>query len=176
MTKDLFLGFGSNMGERLNLIIKAFTMLIEREITLQSVSSLYLTEPLGNIEQNEFLNCVGKFEFKGDPHFLLEEIKAIERSIGRVERFRWGPREIDIDILLFGEMILTTEKLSIPHKDIIRRKFVLVPLLEIDEELRDPRDNSLFSDHLESLGKEGWPELFLEARLFEKLIELEVKR
>jgi 2-amino-4-hydroxy-6-hydroxymethyldihydropteridine diphosphokinase len=73
-------------------------------------------------------------------------------------------------------MILTTEKLSIPHKDIIRRKFVLVPLLEIDEELRDPRDNSLFSDHLESLGKEGWPELFLEARLFEKLIELEVKR
>ncbi|MBN2220047.1 MAG: 2-amino-4-hydroxy-6-hydroxymethyldihydropteridine diphosphokinase [Kosmotogaceae bacterium] len=176
MTKDLFLGFGSNMGERMNLIIKAFSMLIERGLTLQTVSSLYLTEPYGSIEQNEFLNCVGKFEFKGDPHFLLEEIKAIEKSIGRVERLRWGPREIDIDILLFGEMILTTDKLSIPHKDIIRRKFVLVPLLEIDKELRDPRDGLLFSDHLERLDKEGWPELFLGAGSFGRLIELEVKR
>ncbi|HDP76821.1 MAG TPA: 2-amino-4-hydroxy-6-hydroxymethyldihydropteridine diphosphokinase [Mesotoga infera] len=176
MESDLFLSFGSNVGDRLNYIVGAFKRLLEIGLSLSEVSSLYSTRPYGNTEQEEFLNCVGKFRHSGDPELFLRELKSVERAVGRVERFRWGPREIDIDILLFGDTILTTKELKIPHNDIIKRKFVLVPLLEIESEIRDPRDGVLFSDHLKRLGRDDWPRIFIKANSFRRLIEREVKK
>ncbi|WP_292598465.1 2-amino-4-hydroxy-6-hydroxymethyldihydropteridine diphosphokinase [Mesotoga sp. UBA6090] len=176
MESDLFLAFGSNIGDRLRYIIEAFKRLTEMELFPSEVSSLYYTKPYGNTEQEEFLNCVGKFRHTGDPEILLREIKTVEKSVGRVERFRWGPREIDIDIILFGETVLTTKELTIPHNDIIKRKFVLVPLLEIESEIRDPRNGVLFSNHLERLGHENWPKIYMKANSFRTLIEREVKK
>ncbi|MDD3459852.1 2-amino-4-hydroxy-6-hydroxymethyldihydropteridine diphosphokinase [Mesotoga sp.] len=176
MESDLFLAFGSNIDNRLNYIAEAFTKLIELGLPLLEVSSVYTTQPYGNTEQDDFLNCVGKFRYSGDVRLLIRDIKFIENAVGRVQRFRWSPREIDIDILLHGKTVLQTVELTVPHSDIINRKFVLVPLLEIDRELKDPRDGTHFSDHLERLGQANWPKPFLKARRFRELIDREVKK
>jgi 2-amino-4-hydroxy-6-hydroxymethyldihydropteridine diphosphokinase len=173
---DLFLSFGSNIGNRVSYIVEAFKRLIEMGLFLSKVSSLYSTQPYGNTEQEEFLNCVGKFRHTGDPELFLRQIKSVERAVGRVERFKWGPREIDIDILLFGDTVLTTKELTIPHNDMIKRKFVLIPLLEIESEIRNPRDGVLFSDQLKRLDKDDWPRIYIKANSFRRLIEREVKK
>lgn len=134
-----YIGFGSNIGDRLAHIQNAIHTLSKTEgITLQKISSVYKTAPVGYEAQAEFLNGVAAIQTSLSPLFLLHTLKDIETEVGRQHRIRWGPREIDLDILIYGDLCLQTEKLVIPHPEMHRRRFVLVPLAEIAPDVVHP--------------------------------------
>lgn len=134
-----YIGFGSNIGDRLAHIQNAIHALSETEgITLQKISSVYKTDAVGYEAQAEFLNGVAAIHTSLLPLSLLHTLKNIETAIGRQHRIRWGPREIDLDILIYGDMCLRTEKLVIPHPEMHLRRFVLAPLAEIAPDLVHP--------------------------------------
>jgi len=127
----VFLGLGSNRGDRKRNILKATKLLEKSEQKVLRASSLRETKPYGYKKQKKFLNAVVKVKTKLLPSELLELCRKIEKKIGRKKSFRWGPREIDIDILFFGKEIIRNKKLTIPHGDLHNRTFVLQPLTEI---------------------------------------------
>jgi len=131
------LSLGSNIGDRRKTIIKTISKLREK-IHIEKVSSLYETEPWGYRKQNKFFNVVVSGETGLNPRNLLFFIKKVEKEMGRRERFRWGPREIDVDIIFYEDVILKEEDLKIPHKEYRDRNFVIVPLLEVEGEFIDP--------------------------------------
>ena len=131
------LSLGSNVGDRRKTIIKTISKLREK-IHIEKVSSLYETEPWGYRKQNKFFNVVVSGETGLNPRNLLFFIKKVEKEMGRRERFRWGPREIDVDIIFYEDVILKEEDLKIPHKEYRDRNFVIVPLLEVEGEFIDP--------------------------------------
>ena len=134
-----YIGFGSNIGDRLTHIQNAIHTLSKTEgITLQKISSVYKTDPVGYEAQAQFLNGVAAIQTDLPPLSLLHALKDIETAIGRKHRIRWGPREIDLDILIYGDLRLQTEKLVIPHPEMHLRRFVLVPLAEIAPDLVHP--------------------------------------
>lgn len=138
-THLVYIGFGSNIGDRLTHIQNAIHALSKTEgITLQKISSVYKTDPVGYEAQAHFLNGVAAIQTNLPPLFLLHALKDIEIAIGRKHRVRWGPREIDLDILIYGDLCLQTEKLIIPHPEMHLRRFVLVPLAEIAPDLGHP--------------------------------------
>lgn len=138
-TKKIYLGLGSNVGNRLNYLCEAVTELAHLPKTvLTAVSSIYETEPVGNVPQNQFLNCVVEVESSEEIVLFHAHTKEIEQRIGRTKSVQWGPREIDIDLLLCGDEIITNGILNIPHAEISRRKFVLVPFCEIGGEAVHP--------------------------------------
>jgi 2-amino-4-hydroxy-6-hydroxymethyldihydropteridine diphosphokinase len=126
-----FIGLGSNKGDRLMFLETAIQLLTKSGVEFRSVSEVYQTVPFGPIEQDSFLNAVAEIRFWGTAEELLNCILQVEQQLGRERVIRWGPRTIDIDILAFGELILHTEKLSVPHPGIAERAFVLVPWAEI---------------------------------------------
>lgn len=132
-----YLGLGSNVGDRKKNIFQAIKTL-QSSASIISVSSLYEGTALEIGDQPDFLNAVISIESDLEPQALLALCKEIEKTIGRVERFRYGPREIDIDILLYSDMTVSSEELIIPHPKMLLRRFVLEPLLEIDPELKLP--------------------------------------
>jgi 2-amino-4-hydroxy-6-hydroxymethyldihydropteridine diphosphokinase len=135
----VYLGLGSNKGERLNYLQSALIETAKLSRTsVHTVSSVYETEPVGNKDQAEFLNAVAEIETDLSPHDLLSELKRIEKNLGRKERIRWGPREIDIDILYYDDVVLRDDSIQIPHGEIANRRFVLIPLNEIAQGLMDP--------------------------------------
>ncbi len=147
MENKVYLGLGSNKGDRLGNLRKGIEMLNSLSGSkVEKCSFVYETRPYGGIEQDNFFNAVCLFYTSLSPDFLLTAIKGIERIIGRRETERWGPREIDIDILLYNDLNCTTETLTVPHKEMHKRDFVLVPLLELDPEIKDPRRNSGFKE------------------------------
>ena len=134
-----YIGLGSNIGDRLAHIQNAIHTLSKTEgITIQKISSVYKTDPVGYEAQAQFLNGVAAIQTHLPPLSLLHTLKNIETAIGRQHRIRWGPREIDLDILTYGDLCLQTEKLVIPHPEMHRRRFVLVPLAEIAPDLVHP--------------------------------------
>lgn len=132
MKHSVYIGLGSNVGDRIEYLTAAVRGIADFEETvIDDISSVYQTEPVGGVPQNKFLNlCVSVKTARGCFEFHTK-IKKLEQAIGRTESIRWGPREIDIDILFFDSLIITTTALTIPHKEIINRKFVLQPLSEI---------------------------------------------
>ncbi len=135
----VYIGFGSNIGDRLAHIRNAMHALAETEgITLQKISSVYQTDPVGYETQAQFLNGVAAIETHLPPLSLLCTLKNIEVSVGRQHRIRWGPREIDLDILMYGDLCFQTEKLVIPHPEMHLRRFVLAPLAEIAPDFVHP--------------------------------------
>lgn len=122
----------------------------EPKIAGITVSSIYETEPVGPA-QPLFLNGVVRLVTELSPRDLLVLVKSIERAVGRGKGARWGPRELDIDILLYGEKILAEEGLNIPHPGLVDRAFVLVPLVELAPDLAHPRSGELFCDRLDKL-------------------------
>lgn len=139
MQKGVFVGLGSNLGNREeNLLFAIREIQRDGRANLVSCSSLYLTSPVSHIEQDDFLNCAISIEFEGSPFDLLRMLKGIEKAMGRRDFVRWGPRVIDLDILLFGDSIVTHEELSIPHVRLHERKFAIVPCLEIEKDLVHP--------------------------------------
>ena len=129
-----YLGLGSNQGDRLSLIRQAVDRLGDSPgCRVVHRSRVYETEPVGPISQSWFLNLVAACEVHIDPFELLCVAKAIEAQLGRVAGPRWGPRPIDIDLLLYDDMVVDTEVLVLPHPRMWSRRFVLVPLLDLLE-------------------------------------------
>ena len=128
-----FLSLGSNLGDRLDHLSKAVTALANQpKIRVLKVSSVYQTKPVGGPEQDDYLNAVVKIQTELSPLELLGITQSIENNQGRVREVRWGPRTLDIDVLTYGDLISTDEKLTLPHPRISERAFVLVPFFEID--------------------------------------------
>jgi 2-amino-4-hydroxy-6-hydroxymethyldihydropteridine diphosphokinase len=133
-----YLSLGSNLGDRAANLSAAIARL--RAVgTVSAVSSIYETEPVEVTEQPQFLNCVIALETAEPPPRLLRSILAMEREMGRERKQDKGPRIIDIDIVLFGDSILDTSELTLPHPAMHRRRFVLEPLAEIAPWVRHPR-------------------------------------
>lgn len=135
-----YLGLGSNVGERERAIRRALELLRERGVDVEAVSSLYETEPVGEIlDQRDFLNAAARVRTALEPLALLDACKAVEVDLGREPgATRHAPRPIDVDLLLLGDLELRHERLTLPHPEVRNRQFVLVPLLELDPELTLP--------------------------------------
>ena len=133
----IYLSLGSNIGNRRKNLELAVKELDKKNIKLIKLSSLYETEPIGP-KQRKFYNVAGKFTTNFKSQELLEVIKNIEKNLGRKKTYHWGPRIIDIDILFYGTQIIKKENLTIPHKEIQNREFVLVPLKEISPKFIHP--------------------------------------
>jgi 2-amino-4-hydroxy-6-hydroxymethyldihydropteridine diphosphokinase len=133
-----YIGIGSNLGNRQENCFRAVEVLEERGIKVQKKSSLYETEPWGVKDQPRFVNMVVQIETTLKPKDLLRLLKDIEREIGRQDSFHWGPRIIDLDILLFNALVLNEENLQIPHPYLHEREFVLRPLNEIAPDVIHP--------------------------------------
>ncbi len=148
-----YLGLGSNVGEREEHLRAAIRMLEERGVAVEAVSSAYETEPVGEIlDQREFLNAAIRIRTDLEPEALLDACKEIELERGRaLEAPRHSPRPLDVDLLLLGDLTLSTERLTLPHPEVTSRRFVLAPLLELDAELTLPGGTRL-SDALAALG------------------------
>ena len=140
-----YLGLGSNVGERAENIASAIDLMPRHGIEALAVSSLYETEPVGEIhDQPDFLNAAARVATELEPLSLLDACKAIEVELGRVLAGpRHGPRPIDIDVLLLGETEFEHERLRLPHAEVTSRLFVLKPLLELDPDLVLPSGERL---------------------------------
>lgn len=150
MRTQTYLSLGSNIGNRAENLNAAITQL--RNLgEISAVSSFYETEPVECTAQPWFLNCVVKMETELTPQQLLARILEIERSMGRHRLQKKGPRNIDIDILLFGDLILETDELTIPHPALHQRRFVLEPLAEIALDLDHAVLHRSISELLEAL-------------------------
>ncbi len=135
----VYLGLGSNLGDRRAAIEAAIARLDALTSTrVLAVSSIIETDPMGFTDQPRFLNAVAKLETDLLPHDLLDELHDVEDQLGRVRTRRWGPRTIDLDILLYDESVMQTDRLTIPHPRMADRRFVLAPLVEIAPDARHP--------------------------------------
>jgi 2-amino-4-hydroxy-6-hydroxymethyldihydropteridine diphosphokinase len=140
-----YLGLGSNVGEREDNIRRAVELLEERGVNVEVVSSLYETEPVGEIlDQPDFLNAAARIRTGLEPIELLDVCKEVEAELGRVFAGpRHGPRPIDVDVLLLGDLEFDHERLTLPHAEVTSRLFVLAPLLELDPDLELPTGERL---------------------------------
>ena len=154
-----YLGLGTNLRDRRQNLLAALDGISE-QATIELLSSIYETEPVGYKEQPTFLNAVCCISTRLNPDHLLDQAKEIETSLGRIQSFRNAPRIIDIDILLYDNIVMKTDRLTIPHPQLSRRAFVLIPLAEIAPEVRHPETNQTIKqlrDSLESIeGVHKW--------------------
>jgi 2-amino-4-hydroxy-6-hydroxymethyldihydropteridine diphosphokinase len=150
-----YLGLGSNVGDRRRMLEEAVRLLPRHGVEVVASSSVYETEPVGEVlDQREFLNACLRVETELAPEELLDACKAVERELGRDPGgVRHGPRPIDVDVLLVDGLEHRSERLTLPHAQVRSRRFVLVPLLELDPGLQT-REGAL-SDALSQLGDEG---------------------
>ena len=148
-----YLGLGSNVGDRRANLAAAVAALPAHGVAVTATSSVYETEPVGEVlDQRDFLNACARIETELDPEGLLDAAKAVERELGRAPGgVRHGPRPIDVDVLLLGDREHASDRLTLPHREVTSRRFVLVPLLELDPGLSLPGGAPL-SDALSALG------------------------
>jgi 2-amino-4-hydroxy-6-hydroxymethyldihydropteridine diphosphokinase len=149
-----YLGLGSNVGDRRANLLAAVAALPERGVRVLASSSVYETEPVGLVlDQRDFFNACLRVETEHGPEELLDACKAVEHSLGREPGgVRHGPRPIDVDLLLLGGVSsFASDRLTLPHPEVTSRRFVLVPLLELDPELTLP-DGTRLADALSALG------------------------
>ncbi|WP_462409977.1 2-amino-4-hydroxy-6-hydroxymethyldihydropteridine diphosphokinase [Neobacillus sp. Marseille-QA0830] len=137
MSNTAFIALGSNVGTRYENMTSAIRHLTgNKEIRLVNYSSVYETDPVGYEDQDLFLNMVIKVTTDLNPFELLDRCLLIETELGRKRAIRWGPRTIDLDILLYNQENIESEKLIVPHPRMLERAFVMVPLLELNPDLR----------------------------------------
>jgi 2-amino-4-hydroxy-6-hydroxymethyldihydropteridine diphosphokinase len=154
VTRRGYLGLGSNVGDRESHLRAAVELLRERGVEVEAVSSAYETEPVGEVlDQADFLNAAIRIRTDLEPEALLDLCKEIEAERGRaLDAPRHSPRPLDVDLLLLGDLELTTERLTLPHPEVSSRRFVLSPLLELDPNLTLP-DGARLADSLSALGR-----------------------
>jgi len=144
-----YLAVGSNKGNKIKYLSDALkSIALLNKTFIDAFSSVYETKPFGFTEQDNFFNMAVEISTDQEPMELLNSIKKIENKLGRTTSVKWGPREIDIDILLFNKIILETDKLVIPHRYLLERDFFLVPLLELNNELTYPITQKKLKDYL----------------------------
>ncbi|PKO02720.1 MAG: 2-amino-4-hydroxy-6-hydroxymethyldihydropteridine diphosphokinase [Chloroflexi bacterium HGW-Chloroflexi-5] len=160
---QVILALGSNLGDRFENLQQALKD-ISLRVSIIKISSVYETPPWGYSDQPVFFNQVLSGNTSLNPVELLTFVKNIENSMGRVKNFQNGPRLIDIDILLFGEKIIDSEKLVIPHPRMLERGFVMLPLAEIEPELIIPGTNKKVLELLQNVDKTGIQKLEFEKK------------
>ena len=158
--EPVFLGLGSNLngpwgGRRANLKKSLELLLRLPGVELRVLSSFYETEPLGPKDQGRFVNAAAEIRTGEGPEELLDELQAVEEAMGRVRQERWGPRIIDLDILIWGERMIETKRLTIPHPELTRREFVLAPLAEIAPGLIHPPSGRTMTELLDLVPDQG---------------------
>jgi 2-amino-4-hydroxy-6-hydroxymethyldihydropteridine diphosphokinase len=151
-----YLGLGSNVGDRRGHLEGSVRELPAHGIEVLASSSVYETEPVGLVlDQRDFYNACLRVQTDVGPEVLLDACKAVERALGRAPGgVRHGPRPIDVDVLLYGDVAYSSERLTLPHPEVVSRRFVLVPLLELDPSLTLP-DGLRLADALNALGGSG---------------------
>jgi 2-amino-4-hydroxy-6-hydroxymethyldihydropteridine diphosphokinase len=148
----VYVGLGSNLGEREAMIRLALDDLARLpETTLLRASSLYDTEPVGDVDQPNFLNAAAELETGLAARQLLWNLQLVEKRLGRARTRRWGPRTMDLDLLLFGDLVIDEPGLIVPHPEMLKRSFVLVPLVELDAMLVHPVTGETLLSHLTRL-------------------------
>ena len=160
MSLKVFVGLGSNLGDREAYLRFALSRMggLAR---IRRTSSIYETQPWGREDQPDFLNAVCAIEpILADPEGCFRELKQIEQDAGRSTRERWGPRELDLDLLFWGGDMISTDTLSVPHPRIAERRFVLVPLFEIAPDLMHPINGLTVRQMLESCPDPGRVQLW----------------
>ena len=152
----VYLGFGSNLGDKIHNCLHALEVISASDHThIQAVSSLYKTEPVGYRDQDWFINCVAKAATTLSPLPLQRFLQGIEQQMGRHKTFAMGPRLIDIDILFYGAEVVEEVGLIIPHPHLQERAFVLVPLAELTPDLSHPILKKTIKELLQNIGEEG---------------------
>ncbi|MBC7237729.1 MAG: 2-amino-4-hydroxy-6-hydroxymethyldihydropteridine diphosphokinase [Chloroflexi bacterium] len=148
----VLLGLGANLGDRAANLYHALSELCRHGARLLALSPLYETEPWGVQDQPRFLNAACQVEVTLEPQALLAMLKEIEKLLGRQPTVRYGPRPIDLDILLYDDVIIDTPQLQIPHPGMLARGTVLVPLADIVPQIRHPLSGRTIAEHLAELG------------------------
>ncbi len=156
MTTSAYIGLGANLNnpkQQIEVAFKALANLPNTQLLLRS--SLYQSAPMGPQDQDDYINAVAKIETSLTPIDLLDQLQSIEKTQGRVRKAeRWGPRTLDLDLLLFGDQAIQCERLTIPHYGLRQRAFVLLPLQEIAPELKLP-DGTSINSIVEELTEQG---------------------
>jgi 2-amino-4-hydroxy-6-hydroxymethyldihydropteridine diphosphokinase len=167
----VYVAAGSSLGNREQYIITALNLIRESgNIRIEEISPVYETAPLGEASHNTYLNFVFRCSTLLTPEELFTELKSIEVKTGRQKRSKWGEREIDLDILLYDRLTISGELLTIPHKELKNRDFVLTPLLDIDKEITDPLTGKPYLFFAERLEKR-----FVLPKLPKKILEKDNK-
>jgi 2-amino-4-hydroxy-6-hydroxymethyldihydropteridine diphosphokinase len=138
----VFVALGSNIGDRLGFLQRSLDALGRAPgFEVRSVSAVYETEPVGKKDQPQFLNAAVELSSLKSPAGVLVDLKQIEQSVGRTPSERWGPREIDLDLIYVQDLVIDGPELILPHPEVANRRFVLTPLAEIAPEFVDPLQN-----------------------------------
>jgi 2-amino-4-hydroxy-6-hydroxymethyldihydropteridine diphosphokinase len=142
-----YIAIGSNKGDRFDHMNKAILEISgDNNNVIEKISSIYETLPYGYKDQGNFYNAVIKITTGYELMELLDSLKSIEKKIGRKNSKRWGPREIDLDILFFNNLIYSNDRVTVPHKEVAKRDFVLIPLSEIAPDFNHPALNQKICD------------------------------
>ncbi len=141
----VFVSLGSNIGDRLGFLQKAVDALGHASgFKVKAASAVYETEPVGKKDQPRFLNAAVELDSLLSPDSVLVRLKQVERAVGRTPSQKWGPREIDLDLIFVGNLVVESPILTLPHPEVAARRFVLTPLAEIAPDFVDPlRDLTL---------------------------------
>lgn len=153
-THTIYLGMGTNTGSRMENLLAAIDAL-SPEVQVMRRSPIYQTPPWGYTDQPDFLNLVLEATTSLPPQPLLDHLKNVEARIGRTANFRWGPREIDIDILFYGQLVSEEEGLEVPHPRLHERAFVLVPLSDLTTDLIHPKMHKTVAELLAQIDTQG---------------------
>lgn len=164
-SREIYIGLGSNTGNKMENLNRAVDEMSNTEgIRIQNRSSMYITEPWGKIDQDDFVNQVIEIETLLSPLQLLSALQKIEIKMGRQRIVKWGPRNIDLDIILYGNEIIHSSELIVPHPYAQQRLFVLVPLQEINPGIVFPDSGrpirEVLNRVLEREGNKGIKKLF----------------
>ena len=152
MSNMAYIGIGSNIGSPLKNCQRSIALLEEHaRIKVIARSSFYETEPVGPRDQSWFVNAVAEISTDMEPILLLDTLLAIEIAMGRIRNEKWGPRKIDLDILLYGKSVINNDRLKIPHPEMIKRRFVLAPLAELAPNSIHPTENKTIQEILSDL-------------------------
>ncbi len=151
--QEVYLALGSNVGDSRHFIDEAIKLL-SSSITNIVRAPIYKSKAVGYTDQADFFNTIVQCQTNLSPGKLLKFIKDVEKQVGRVERFRWGPREIDIDIIFYGQEMVQKEGLTIPHPRFRERDFVLLPLCDLSPNIVDPETKLTVKKLLEKLPKD----------------------